>query len=176
MTCWKVWAMGLALALACGCAQPCFLHEVDYEEFRHLHLPAAETDPKLAVTPPPVTVPEPTSVNDPERPPRYLTLAEAIAIALQQGNVGSTSARLSIAVGTSFEAGGAAIDDLVGFTGGTVFSRDSIRVLALDPAIIAAGVESALSRFDTQWTTSMAWNTTDEPTQGLVSLSNGQAA
>ena len=37
-------------------------------------------------------------------------------------------------------------------------------------------MERALGRYDTLWSTGMSWTTTDEPTQGLSSFQNGQAA
>src|SRR3712207_8828593 len=57
-----------------------------------------------------------------------------------------------------------------------VFGTDSVRVLALQPAIAGANVEASLARFDPLWFNNLSWQTTDEPTQGLSSLSNGQSA
>src|SRR5581483_8851586 len=37
-------------------------------------------------------------------------------------------------------------------------------------------IESALARFDPFWSTGMSWVGTDQPTQGLASLSNGLSA
>ncbi len=42
-------------------------------------------------------------------------------------------------------------------------SNDAIRVLRLDPAIVGAGIESALSKFDAVWSSSATWNTSDRP-------------
>ena len=52
-------------------------------------------------------------------------------------------------------------DNLTGLDPGRG-QANSIRVLSLDPAIQAAEIESALSRFDVRWATSMTWNTTDQ--------------
>ena len=53
-------------------------------------------------------------------------------------------------------------------------SNDAIRVLRLDPAIVGAGIESALSKFDAVWSSSATWNTTDRPVG--TSLDTFQAA
>src|SRR5262249_5466599 len=88
---WKPVAVGLALIVAgvIGCKQQCFLTECDYEHYRHLGLtPQLEKDPMVTIQPATSTVPAPATVLDPERKPRYLSLAEAIAMALEQGRVG----------------------------------------------------------------------------------------
>ncbi len=46
---------------------------------------------------------------------------------------------------------------------GRVGTSDSIRVLRLDPAIIGAGIESSLSKFDAILQGSISWNGTDRP-------------
>src|SRR5262245_54884911 len=97
-----VLGLGLTL-LTCGCAQTYFLSKTDYDEFhRRLHLPPnLESDPSVDA-PPPADSGDPATVSDPEREPRYLSLQEAIAIALQNGTVGTQSVR----------APGSANDDL----------------------------------------------------------------
>ena len=40
---------------------------------------------------------------------------------------------------------------LVAFNGRTVAGSDTIRVLALEPAIIGTDIESSLARFDARW-------------------------
>ncbi|MCI0456618.1 MAG: TolC family protein [Gemmataceae bacterium] len=166
-----VLGLGLML-LICGCSQTYFLSKTDYDEFhRRLDLPRnLEYDPSVDA-PPPADSREPATVKDPEREPRYLSLQEAIAIALQNGTVGGQSTR----------APGLAGEDLVGAQGSTggpfnFFGADSIRVLALQPALDATNIDRNLARYDTQWSTGMSWTTTDEPTQGLSSFQNGQAA
>jgi outer membrane protein TolC len=161
--------VGLMVAIALtGCRQQCFLTECDYHEFhQRVGLPVGfENKAEAGVAPVVPLVPDPATVANPEREPRYLTLQEAIAVALENGTIGSQSVR----------AAGTAGDDLVGFTGLGVAGADSVRVLALQPAIAGAAIEAALARFDTLWSTSMTWNTTDEPAQGLSSFRNGQAA
>src|SRR5262245_41473667 len=134
---WKAVVVGLALTLAVtsGCKQQCFLTEASYNAAHDLTMSNLACDADLSVRPPSAIVPTPTSVNDPEREPRYLSLREAIAIALENGTTGLQSSRL----------GGTADDDLLRFTGNGVVQPDSIRVLALQPAIAGAAIESALA-------------------------------
>jgi outer membrane protein TolC len=105
---------------------------------------------------PSIDVPPPPTVDDPDRPIWYMSLAEAITLSLQNGTVGFQNPIFS-------EGGNPYNDTLVTFSNRTVFGSDSIRVLALDPAIVGADIEASLAKFDVQWTTSMAWNTTDRP-------------
>src|SRR5262249_36049136 len=85
--------------------------------------------------------------------PRFLTLKECIAVALERGTVGSQSPLFP----------GITQDSVISFAGRTVAGDDSIRALALDPAIIATDIESSLSKFDARWITSLSWNTTARP-------------
>jgi outer membrane protein TolC len=82
---------------------------------------------------------------------RNLPLAEAISIALQQGNVGDP--------GLSGQSGDTGF--LPTATGAQI--TNNIRVFALDPAVAGLEIDRALTRFDAVWTTSMNWNTTDRP-------------
>ncbi len=154
---WKIVVAGLVLAnaLATGCKQQCFLTECDYKDYHLRGLPAAtlENDPNASLLPATGTVAAPTTVLNPEREIRYLSLNEAIALALEQGRIGSQSP-------VNF---GFALDTLVSFQGRTVAGSDHIRVFALDPAIVGADIEASLAKFDARWTTSMTWNTTDRP-------------
>src|SRR4051794_27131989 len=171
---WKAVVMGLALVLAAtvGCKQQCFLTEPDYDEFhRSVHLPPnLANDPSVGISPliPPVA--EPPTVANPDRPPWFLTLNEAIAIALESGTTGLESVRF--AQPTTLPVN----DDLASFTGGGISGSDSIRVFALQPAIQQAGIEFALGRFDAEWVHNISWTTTDQPIQGLTSFQNGQSA
>jgi outer membrane protein TolC len=171
---WKalVTALALALVAAVGCKQQCYLTEPDFNEFHHsLHLPPnLENDPSAGITPliPPVSTPP--TIGSPDRQPWYMTLNEAVAIALEQGNEGIESVRY--ATPTSLPVN----DDLVAFSGTGVAGSDAIRVFALQPAIQQAGVEFALSRFDAQAVAAMSWTSTDQPIQGLTSFQNGASA
>lgn len=160
---WKAVLTGLMLSVAgvLGCKQQCFLHECDYDHYRGVGLTAAlEGDPSVStILPKAAHVPPPMTVRDTDRPIRYLSLYEAIALALEYGNVGNPS----VVSGAGF-----ANDNLVSFTGRGVAGSDSIRVLALDPAIVGADIEAALAKFDTRWTTSMTWRRQDIPVASLI--------
>src|SRR5437016_6921435 len=130
---WKQVGAGLALILAgaFGCKQQCFLNECDYNHYRDLSNLGSriECDPKVSIQPAIATVPKPSTVLDPERKIRYLSLAEAIAIALEQGRVGDqdpTGITLTSLININIPA-----------------SSDTIRVLSLDPAISATDIEAS---------------------------------
>jgi outer membrane protein TolC len=170
----KAVVMGLALVLVAtvGCKQQCFLPEPDLDEFHHsAGLPLnAVNDPTLGVAPLIPPVGPPPTPSDPDRQPWYMTLNEAVAIALERGTTGVESVRF--ATPTTLPVN----DDLVAFNGTGVSGEDGIRVFAFVPAIEQASIEFALGRFDPQFVTSMNWTTTDQPVQGLTSFQNGQAA
>src|SRR5438874_2022517 len=93
---WKLAVVGLTLAVSglMGCKQQLFIHEADYEHYRTLanRLGAPgdlADDPAAALIPSKWNPPPPPTVDSPDRPIRYLSLPEAIAIALEQGNIGS---------------------------------------------------------------------------------------
>ena len=140
-----------------GCKQNTFLTEFDYEHYKNL-MPAAvyELDPQASNQPVTARVVKPPTVVDPDRKPRYLSLAEAIAVGLEQGNVGSQSSGNA----------GIAFDNLVTFQGRVISGSDNIRVLQLDPAVAGSNIENALARFDAVWTSSMNWQNTDRPIGG----------
>jgi outer membrane protein TolC len=152
----KVLGGGLALILAAsaGCKQTCWLSPCDVDRYlNNAEIPAhAECIPDLGVKPTPAALTAaPTTVNDPERPIRYLPLAEAVSIALQQGNVGDPGLT------------GQSNDDGLLPTSLSTAITGNIRVFAVDPAIAGLEIERALTRFDAVWTSSMNWNTTDRP-------------
>ncbi|MBV9125874.1 MAG: TolC family protein [Planctomycetes bacterium] len=157
---WKgvVVLMGL-LSLACiSCTRTCFMTPTDLNYAQDLGLPPhLECDPSASIVPAKDSTPSPATVEDTNRQIRYLSLREAIAIALERGTVGSQSPT----------AAGFASDALSGFTGAGVSGADAIRVLALDPAIVQTNIESALSRFDVQWNTSLTWTKTEAPVSGI---------
>ncbi len=166
---WKIGFTGLALAVLTtfGCQQQTFLTEADYHAYRDLALPPCleESDQIKGVVPSAGTVPPPTTVDDTQRKPRYLSLREAIAIALERGTVGVQSP----------DAPGMTVDTLGGFAGRAVQSSDGIRVLAFDPAIAANDIEVALSKFDALWSTSFNWSRTESPLgiSPIFSTANG---
>jgi outer membrane protein TolC len=165
MMCWKHGVVGLAftLAVVAGCKQQCFLNECDYEHYRQVGLtPRLECDPKASIEPATLAPPPPSTVLDPDRKIRYLSLAEAIAIALEQGRVGDQDPLETT------------LTSLINI--GIPASSDTIRVLSLDPAISYEDIEASLARFDAQWTTSLTWTTTDEPLNGLNQFNTGTTA
>jgi outer membrane protein TolC len=129
----------------------------DYQQATTVGLPRhIETDPHATIMPSTVTkiAQQPADVNQPMRPARNMTLAEAIALALEQGNIGTQSQ-------SQF---GFKNDPASSFSGqGSSNNSDAIRAFALDPASAAASVERALSRFDARWVTQMAWQKVDQP-------------
>jgi outer membrane protein TolC len=152
---WKTWFANFALvaATALGCRQQSFLTEADYHDARAQACLPLESLPGSALAPPLGTLPPPTTVDDTERQTRYLSLRETLAIALENGTIGTTNAL----------APGSANDTLGGFSGRSVQASDAVRVLAIDPAIVANDIEISLSKFDTLWNTSLTWSRTETP-------------
>jgi outer membrane protein TolC len=163
---WKTVVTGLALAVAAavGCKQRCYLTECDFHHYHELMPPSLEVDPFASIIPAGSNTPAPATVVDPERTPRHLSLAEAKAMSLERGSIGSPTLN------------GTANLNLPSFAGRNVFTSESnIRVLALDPAIVGTDIEASLSKFDARWNTNMTWQTTDLPTGGnfIQSFQNG---
>jgi outer membrane protein TolC len=153
---WKAIGVGLLVAAvgALGCKQQCFVPECDRDQYTQKGLPKClETIPPSEMQPTAGDAPVPPTVPDPDRPIRYMTLSEVVAIALEHGRVGSQSP-LNPGFGN---------DTLLSFGVGTVSGDDSIRAYALDPAAIETNIESSLSKFDARWLSSLTWNNTDQP-------------
>jgi outer membrane protein TolC len=157
---WRSVLAGLALILTvtAGCSHPVYLDKCVMDGCMNgLNLPPnAVCDPHLGVTPAASAFwPTPADVDSPERPQRFMSLAEAISIALEQGNVGDpglSGANNDLTLIPTAPTGIAGVG-----------VNQSIRAFALDPAIAASLMEQALSKFDAVWTSSMTWNTTDRP-------------
>ncbi len=159
----------LAAGSANGCKQQLFLEPADYAEAAKAGSPGGflENQPAAAVTPLLTPGPAPATVLDPSRPPRFLRLPEAIAIALEGGGTGG------FALGNP----GQGSEQLPQFTGRGTQGSDSIRAYALDPASAAAEVERSLSKFDARWINSLTWNKVDQPQISFQqSFSNGDTA
>ncbi len=162
MTRWIFLAAGFVFGLVAlhGCKDQC--HQVCPDDFTHLQeslgVPAKLPCEAPAI-PDPGLVIKPTSVDQPDQPPRYLSLAEAIATALEHGRVGNPNLYNGLLSGNSLGAN----LSLVSFQGTSVGPSDSIRVLSVDPAIIGSNIEASLAKFDARFTSSLTWNTTDEP-------------
>src|SRR5262245_48158297 len=121
-----------------GCKQQMFIDQQDYDTYKGLGLTVPlDTSADSAAARFDRGAMAPATVLDPDRPIRYLSLQEAIAIALEQGNIGNTSALFSP---------GFNIDNGVSFSGNGVFGDDNIRVLSLDPSIQATDIEASLSK------------------------------
>jgi outer membrane protein TolC len=157
---WKSLCGGLALLLAVtsGCKQRCFLTQDDFNTVQTSLTTGLEINPNVIAQPliPPTGTP--STVIDPERKVRYISLAECISISLEQGTVGSSN-------GIGVQGNVVAPDTFVSFTGRGISTQlnDNIRVLALDPAILGTEIDTSLSKFDAVWTTSATWTTTDQP-------------
>jgi len=158
----------LALGVLSGC-QPVFLTREVYTDAHRPMLPEAiEKDHTPITNPITEASPKPPTVLEPDRPARYLTLQEAIAIALENGN----------ASGRAGPGRGLGDDTLAQFNSASSLNSQTerIRVLALNPAFANAAMEAALSRYDAIWATSMSWNTTDGVQTGIFSSTNGHSA
>jgi outer membrane protein TolC len=173
MTRWRNALLGAALTLAgqAGCKQQLFERERDIDHLRDVAVkmgaPAKlETDRSVTLMPGNWQWPVPKTVDNPDRPVRYLTLNEAISIALTQGTTGF----LSLGGGQ-----GTANENVQSGQGGTF--TDSIKVLALGPATSGADIESALSKFDAHYIASSTWGRVDtQPTSILQNFQNGDTA
>src|SRR5262245_25880245 len=143
-----VGALALALAVTAGCKQQCFIHECDNNHYRDLMPLDLECKP-VSIQPTQVAAgPPPATVLDPDRAPRYISLAECIAIALERGNVGEGNPNsLQSVQGIQNPGSGS----------------DNIRVIALNPAITATFIDLSLSKFDAVWNSAITWNNTDRP-------------
>src|SRR5713101_8696497 len=126
----------MVLAVALGCQKQCFMCESDFQHALAMGIPTdLECNPGYSIAPPAGSIAAPTTVDDTKRPARYLSLREAIAIALENGTVGVQNPATP----------GLATDAIAGFQGTAVAGADAIRVLALDPAIVATNIETSLS-------------------------------
>jgi outer membrane protein TolC len=151
-------APALLLALAVGCTRPCYVSESDYHSCTPMlpdHL--SENDHDLSCRPLTKPVDAPPTLHNLDRKIRFLSLAEAVSIALETGTVGQQSLLFP----------GSAFDNLVAFNGGpnitgaAVSGSDAIRVLAIDSAILGANIDQALSKFDAFFSSAMTWNHVD---------------
>ena len=154
---------GLGLA---GCKHQLFLEPADWKEARRPNIPESlEKSPHEAIFPG-TSQPgsKPATVSDSKRETRPISIKEAQAIAIEQGNIGSGIN------GTDNPA-------LSQFQGRGTTGTDTIKAFVLDPAVAQAEVERSLSKFDARFTTSMIWAKQDQATLSLQqSFSNGDSA
>lgn len=160
----------LALLPATGCTQQLWMEPADYHgALESGVLAKLEYSPHEAIAPPVVEPGSaPATILDPDREPRYVSLKECIAIALEQGNIG-------FPVTTN---PGLLQDQLPSFTGRGTTGTDTIRAFALDPAIAQAEIERSLSKFDARWLTSMTWQKQEQafPVEFQALLNNADRA
>jgi outer membrane protein TolC len=153
---WKFSCGGLTLLLTIlvGCKGRVFLTEDQLNIYKGPVPANLQENPNVGATPTiPLTNAPPTLYNL-DRKIRYLSLAEAIAIALEQGTVGQPSLLFP----------GVGLDNLITAPQGTPpTGSDSIRVLAMDPATTATNIDASLAKFDAVFGTSMMWTATDQP-------------
>jgi outer membrane protein TolC len=100
-----------------------------------------------------------STVASPQDPARPISLAECLALALENGRTGEF-----------FDAAGSERRTSVTGTGHTVAaadSSDSVRVFAYDPALLATETQQSLARFDTIWDWGFNWTRTDRRSQSL---------
>jgi hypothetical protein len=158
----------IAVAAVGGCKQQLFVEPGDYGSALKNGATALrlEAAPHESVGPLLAAGPAPATVLDPNRPPRPISLKEVMALALEQGNLGSGPTNP-----------GLVNDQLAQFNGRGISATDTIRAFALDPAIAAAEIERAVSKFDARLIASMTWAKNDQPTLSLQqSFSNGDTA
>jgi outer membrane protein TolC len=178
---WRQWVSGTLMVCASGgltgCVKPLYMTPETQHIASTVGLPAdLETDPNAAAAPDVSDHKPPPTVLDANRDPRYMNLQEAMAIALERGTRGQSSSFIfqSLAQGSISASYN---DDLVVFGGRSVQGDDAIRAFALDPAIVAADIESALSKFDTRFTTSMSWQKRDQAVANIFNnFNNGDFA
>jgi outer membrane protein TolC len=160
----------LALAPATGCKRQIFLEPADYKTALEAGtLGKLEMAPGDAITPPVIQPGQsPATVLDPERPAKYLTLKECVAVALEQGNAGFQPNNNP----------GVVLDNLPQFNGRGTTGTDTIKAFALQPAIAGAEIERSLSKFDARYISSMTWQKVDQAqaAQFTQSLNNGDQA
>src|SRR5215467_1393029 len=121
------------------------MNEDDFNRTTTTLMDNMELKPDLPDHPLTEMVGPPPTLNNLDRKIRFISLAECVAIALEQGTVGQPSLLFP----------GTSQDNLVSFAGpgaGTT-SSDAIRVLALDHARVSSNIELSLSKFDAFFST-----------------------
>ena len=141
---WIAAFLGLILTMGttAGCQQKCFISEQAFNDAHRLPPGLEDGDTAALVQPTNELSAAPATVDQPDRPPRYLSLQEAIAIALENGTSGSKNGGVNTP--------GIVDDSPAVVTGGSLNSQsDRVRVLALQPAISGANIEAAIGRVTT---------------------------
>jgi len=147
----------LVLALGSGCERQVFLQEKDLTSASMSLSVHLEHDPTAGASAISMPMDVPPTVDYPDRPPRYLSLQEAIAIALEDGTASSNS------IGPSGLATGTIDDTLVTLNRGLAANQtDKLRVLSYNPAAAFTTIESSLARFDPKFSSYILSNVQDD--------------
>jgi outer membrane protein TolC len=166
---WKAtfFLLTLALTALAGCSQPIYLHDCDDLAKRAGVPPDIACNPKLTLEQATPNVMRPTDIRDPECTPMYVTLHQCIALALERGNTGLQTSR-------NF---GLLDDDLITSVAlGGQFFGDSIRVLALNPAILATNIDFNMARYDPLFRSIIGASSQDNPVGSSANFRDGQFA
>jgi len=162
----NAWCLGIAVLLAAGtgCRQQAFLTVDDYKLYQEQALANLSVDPNSAVHPLHEATAPPMTVLDTNREVRFLSLAEAISIALEQGNWGNRTPLDIVGLQGTGGVGGLGGNTPAQFGGNLAANRsDSIRVIRFNPALAGLNLEQSLTKFDAVWQSSMTWQNTDRP-------------
>ena len=154
---WQTHSGGAALVLLLAVFMGCQQHNlVTGPALRYSALLTSQNDlmPERSTNLPsePALVADVRTVLNPDAPKRYITLAECIALALENGRLSQGGNIAPVPVRP--QPGG--------FGDPSLFT-DQIRVLAYDPAELANEIEASLAKFDTVWQTAMVWQKQDRP-------------
>lgn len=179
---WNKWVAMVVLSLGAGattgCIKPLYQTPETQQLAASVSLPQdLEHNPNVSAAPDVSDHKAPATVLDSNRAPRQMTLAEAFAIALERGSIGSTFGGSLTNLGTGSGRGSVFQDDLAPTIRPGGSSDDAIRAFAFDPAIQYADLEGALSKFDARATTSMTWRKQDQAVANIFNnFNNGDFA
>jgi hypothetical protein len=147
-------ALTLLLTILVGCKSRVFLTEGQNNIYKGPVPFDLQENPNVGSTPTISVTNAPPTLYNLDRQIHYLSLAEAVSIALEQGTVGQPSLLFP----------GVGLDNLITAPQGSPpAGSDSIRVLAMDPATTASNIDASLAKFDAVVGSSMLWNATDQP-------------
>jgi outer membrane protein TolC len=164
-------ALTLCVAILSGCERQVFLNQKDWDSVTTQFTAHLESDPLFGSQPIASRTEAPPVVDYPNRDPRYLSLSEAIAVALENGTPSSNL------LGGDGDGSGQVDDTLFALNRGQAsIQTDRVRVLMYNPAIAYNNIEASESRFDPKWITTMNWTVTDQLTNGLNNFNNGESA
>jgi outer membrane protein TolC len=116
------------------------------------HPPAADNSAGQTITSMPISAKVATVVS-PETDPRPISLAECLALALENGRTGEYFDTAGSERRTSVTGSGRASS--------AADASDSLRVFAFDPAMLNTEIQQSLARFDTMWDSGLNWKRTN---------------